>query len=140
MGYIHTRYVRVGAFRYEECFWKVLTELTCDFRRSLGIGENSGMTCGQRTGDSIASIHTVALLNSDAVVCCPSILPWGVSRRGPLQLGADTTRFGLLFMRGAVVLVLESTQQGGRCYRAVQYFCTTGGPMLSGGMLFFGRR
>ena len=46
---------------------------------------------------------------------------------------------GMIFLynRGAEVIGRCDifVQQGGRCYRAECYFCTTGGPLLSGGML-----
>ena len=59
----------------------------------LGIGEGIRVySCGQRKGTQL--LVSIVLLNSDAVVCCLSILRWGVSTRG-----AAIARFGLLSIR-----------------------------------------
>ena len=63
---------------------------------------------------------SIVLLNSDAVVCCL------------LYFHGDCLAGGLVwfdlvgFNVKSVVLFLRSTQQGGRCYRAVIYLCADG--------------
>ena len=91
-----------------ECSWKVLEKSTCGFKSFVKKLEK---VLGCTHADNVQGTQllvSIVLLNSDAVVCCPSMLPWGVSSRGAAGL-----RFGLCS------LLLVSTQQGERCYRAV---------------------
>ena len=88
-----------------------------------------GYPCGQRTGDRITSIHTVAPLNSDAVVfALLYVLPRGVSIRvaAIVRFGLVSTRKVLLFSwrvhsRGPDIIGWYNifVQQGGRSHRAV---------------------
>ena len=90
-----------------ECSWKVLEKSTCGFKSFVKKLEK---VLGCTHADNVQGTQllvSIVLLNSDAVVCCPSMLPWGVSSRG-----AAVLRFGLCS------LLLVSTQQGERCYRA----------------------
>ena len=51
---------------------------------------------------------SIVLLTSDAVVCCLSILPWGVSSRG-----AAVLRFGLCSMRQVLLFCLSRVHNRG---------------------------
>ena len=102
-------------FRYAERFQKVLEELTN--RSSLGVGENNGMySCGQRTGDPIIGTH------STFEYMCSSSLFFYTSMGSVLQGGCYSSILFVFYEKSDVVLLLESTQQWGRCFRAMLYF------------------
>ena len=117
LGIYTSRFLFRYAERFHaERFQKVLEELTN--RSSLRVGENSGMySYGQCTGDPIIHKH------STYEFMCRSLLFFYTSMGSVLQGGCYSSIWFVFCEEGAVVLLLESTQQGGRCSRAILCFC-----------------
>ena len=113
-----------------EYFWKVPDknerETSGEVLRELLIEEVLGCTHVDNVqGTQLLYAVSIVLSDSDAVVCRPCVLQWGVTTRG-----AAIVRF-LLFSIRRVRLFCSS-------YRVT--YTTTGGAMLSGGMISMCKR
>ena len=97
------------------CFWKVTRRINVRFQEILRKLEN---LLGCTHADNVQGKLLVSIVppNSDAVVCCPCTLRWGVSS---IAEGLLIIRSGL-FSMGRVMFCSDRVhQQGGRYFRPV---------------------
>ena len=111
-------YIRAGFFGMRNVFWKYMNNC-CATSGVIDELEKKLVCTHADNVQGTQLLVSIVLLNSDAVVRCLSILPWGVS-----SMGVDINFYLVCFSMRKVLLFCS--------YRVLQ----TGGPMLWSGMIY----